>query len=208
MGFLSNLLTKEQKPPNRFQGIKKSFKDRWYDKELDSLFNTKQHTSAERLLHQIVTYIVDLVYDTVSAYNDITVLTSPICHEDDMYANVYDLNKIFSLGKNCERDVFNLCINISKVAIMICNSLEDIDSCLYIEKILDRLESTLSTLGDHDIEEVYRNHVSYSTKSLELLTTQFYNIYTLLYGLNQDIVYKNKVYRNQVKTTHRYADDQ
>lgn len=208
MGFLSNLLTKEKKPINRFQVIKKSFKEKWYDKELDSLFNTKQHTPAERLLHQIVTYIVDLVYDTVSAHNDITVLTSPVCHEDDMYVNVYDLNKIFSLGKFCERDAFNLCINISKVVIMICNNLEDIDNCLYIEKILDRLESTLSTLGDHDIEEVYRNHVSYSTKSLELLTTQFYNIYTLLHGLNQDIVYKNKVYRNQVKSTHRYADDQ
>ena len=208
MGFLSNLLTKEQKPINRFQEIKKSFKKKWYDKELDSLFNTKQHTSAERLLHQIVTYIVDLVYDTVSAYNDITVLTSPVCREDDMYANVYDLNKIFSLGKFCERDIFNLCINISKVAIMLCNYMEDIDNCVYIEKILDRLESTLSTLGDHDIEEVYRNHVSYSTKSLELLTTQLYNIYTLLHGLNQDIVYKNKVYRNQVKTTSRFADDQ
>lgn len=208
MGFLSNLLTKEKKPVNRFQEIKKSFKERWYDKELDSLFNTKQHTSAERLLHQIVTYIVDLVYDTVSAYNDITVLTSPVCHEDDMYANIYDLNKIFSLGKNCERDIFNLCINISKISIMICNNIEDIDNCLYIEKILDRLESTLVTLGSHDIDEVYKNRVYYSDKSLKLLTTQFYNIYTLLYGLNQDIVYKNKVYRNQVKTTSRFADDQ
>ena len=208
MGFLSNLLTKEKNPINRFQVIKKSFKEKWYDKELDSLFNTKQHTSAERLLHQIVTYIVDLVYDTVSAHNDITILASPVCHEDDMYAIVYDLNKIFSLGKNCERDVFNLCINISKVAILVCNYMEDIDKCLYIEKILDRLESTLLTLGDHDIEEVYLNRVYYSDKSLELLTTQFYNIYTLLYGLNQDIVYKNKVYRNQVKTTSRFADDQ
>lgn len=208
MGFLSNLLTKEKKPINRFQSIKKSFKDRWYDKELDSLFNTKQHTSAERLLHQIVTYIVDLVYDTVSAHNDITVLTSPPCHEDDMYTNAYDLNKIFLLGKFCERDIFNLCINISKVAILICNYMEDIDKSLYIEKILDRLESTLLTLDDHDIEEVYLNRVHYSDKSLELLTTQFYNIYTLLYGLNQDIVYKNKVYRNQVKSTHRYGDDQ
>lgn len=208
MGFLSNLLTKEEKQVNRFQEIKKSFKEKWYDKELDSLFNTKQHTSAERLLHQIVTYIVDLVYDTVSASNDITVLTSPIDHHDDMYANIYDLNKIFSLGKFCEHDIFNLCINISKVSIMICNYMEDIDNSVYIEKILDRLESALLTLGDHDIEEVYLNRVYYSDKSLELLITQFYNIYTLLHGLNQDIVYKNKVYRNQVKTTHRFADDQ
>lgn len=208
MGFISNLLTKEKKPINRFQVIKKSFKDKWYDKELDSLFNTKQHTPAERLLHQIVTYIVDLVYDTVSAYNDITVLTSPVCHEDDMYTSVYDLNKIFSLEKFCERDTFNLCINISKVAIMICNNIECIDNSVYIEKILDRLESTLLTLRDQNIDDVYNNRVYYSDKSLELLITQFYNIYTLLYGLNQDIVYNNKVYRNQVKTTHRYADDQ
>ena len=208
MGFLSNLLTKEQKPVNRFQEIKKSFKERWYDKELDSLFNTKQHTPAERLLHQIVTYIVDLVYDTLSAYNDITILTSSAYHGNDMYANVYDLNKIFSLGKFCERDTFNLCINISKVAITICNNIEGIDNSAHIEKILDSLESTLITLRDQNIDDVYNNRVYYSDKSLELLTTQFYNIYTLLYGLNQDIVYNNKVYRNRVKTTHRYADDQ
>lgn len=208
MGFLNNLLTKEKKPINRFQSIKKSFKEKWYDKELDSLFNTKQHTSAERLLHQIVTYIVDLVYDTVSAHNDITVLTSPVYHGDDMYTSVYELNKIFSLGKDCERDVFNLCINISKVAILLCNYMEDIDNNARIEKILDSLESTLLTLRDQNIEDVYMNRVYYSEKSLELLTTQFYNIYTLLHGLNKDLVYNNKVYRNRVKTTHRFADDQ
>ena len=208
MGFLSNLLTKEKKPVNRFQVIKKSFKDKWYDKELDSLFNTKQHTSAERLLHQIVTYTVELVYDTVSAYNDITRLTCPIYHNADIYASVYDLNKIFSLGKNCERDVFNLCINLSKAAIMICNNIGDIENCEHTAKIVDKLENTLLTLGEHDIEEVYKNRVSYSKETLELLTTQFYVIYELLYELNEDIVYKNKVYRNQVKTTHRYADDQ
>ena len=208
MGLLSNLLTKEKKPVNRFQVIRKSFKEKWYSKELDSLFNTKQHTSAERLLHQIVTYTVELVYDIVSAYNDITTLTCPVYHGDEMYVGVYDLNKIFSLGKNCERDVFNLCINISKVAIMICNNIGDIDNYEHIAKIVDKLEGILSTLGDHDIEEVYKNRVSYSKESLELLITNFYNIYGLLYGLNQDIVYKNKVYRNQVKTTHRFADDQ
>lgn len=208
MGFLSNLLTNEKKPINRFQVIKKSFKEKWYDKELDSLFNTKQHTSAERLLHQIVTYTVDLVYDTVSAYNDITRLTCPVYHNADIYASVYDLNKIFSLGKNCERDVFNLCINLSKAAIMICNNIGDIENCEHTEKIVDKLEYALLTLGDHDIEEVYRNRVSYSKETLELLTTQFYVIYELLYELNEDVVYKNKVYRNQVKTTHRYADDQ
>lgn len=208
MGLISNLLEKEKKPVNQFQEIKKSFKDKWYDKELDSLFNTKQHTSAERLLHQIVTYIVDLVYDTISAYNDITVLTSPVYHDDDMYTSVYELNKIFSLGKDCERDTFNLCINISKVAILICNYMEDIDNNVHIEEILDRLESTLLTLRDQNIEDVYMNRVYYSEKSLELLTTQFYNIYTLLYKLNQDLVYNNKLYRNQVKTTHRFADDQ
>lgn len=89
MGFLSNLLTKEKKPVNRFQVIKKSFKEKWYDKELDSLFNTKQHTSAERLLHQIVTYTVELVYDTISAYNDITRLTYPIYHNTDIYILMY-----------------------------------------------------------------------------------------------------------------------
>ena len=76
------------------------------------------------------------------------------------------------------------------------------------KKIVDKLEYALLTLGDHDIEEVYRNRVSYSKETLELLTTQFYVIYELLYELNEDVVYKNKVYRNQVKTTHRYADDQ
>mgnify|MGYP006917328110 CR=1 FL=1 len=172
------------------------------------MFNTKQHTSAERLLHQIVTYTVDLVYDTVSAYNDITRLACPIYHNADIYASVYDLNKIFSLGKNCERDVFNLCINLSKAAIMICNNIGYIENCEHTSKIVDKLENTLLTLGDHDIEEVYRNRISYSKETLELLTTQFYVIYELLYELNEDVVYKNKVYRNQVKTTHRYADDQ
>lgn len=208
MGFLSNLLTKEKKPVNRFQVIKKSFKEKWYDKELDSLFNTKQHTSAERLLHQIVTYTVELVYDTISAYNDITRLTCSTYYNTSIYINVYNLNKIFSLGKNCERDVFNLCINLSKVAIMICNTIEDIENCEHTAKIVDKLENTLLTLGDHDIEEVYRNRVSYSKETLELLTTQFYVIYELLCELNKDVVYRNKIYRNQVKTTHRYADDQ
>ena len=207
MGFLSNLLTKEKKPVNRFQVIKKSFKDRWYDKELDSLFNTKQHTSAERLLHQIVTYTVELVYDTVSAYNDITRLTCPIYHNTDIYINVYNLNKIFSLGKNCERDVFNLCINLSKVAIMICNTIEDIENCEHIAGLLDELESTLSILGEYNIEEVYTGKVSYSKTDLELLSTKFYIIYGLLCELNEDVVYRNKIYRNRVKTTHRYADD-
>jgi len=86
--------------------------------------------------------------------------------------------------------------------------MEDIDNNGRIEKILDSLESTLLTLRDQNIEDVYMNRVYYSEKSLELLTTQFYNIYTLLHGLNKDIVYNNKVYRNQVKTTSRFADDQ
>ena len=208
MGFLKKLFTKEEKPLNRFQKIKKSFKEKWYDKELDSLFNTKQHTSAERLLHQIVTYTVELVYDIVSAYNDITVLTCPTYRGDDMYASVYDLNKIFSLGKNCERDVFNLCINISKVGIMICNNMENIDNCNHIPGLLDDLESALSILGDHDIEEVYKGKVSYTKADLELLSTKFYDIYASLYLLTKDVVYNNKVYRNRVKTTHRFVDDQ
>lgn len=208
MGFLSNLLTKEKKPVNRFQLIKKSFKEKWYDKELDSLFNTKQHTSAERLLHQMVSHIIERVYDIVSAYNDITVLTCPVYHGDDLFVSTYELNKIFSLGKSCERDVFNLCINISKVSIMICNNIENIDNCDHISGLLDELESTLSILGDHDIEEVYTGKVSYSRTDLELLSTKFYIIYGLLHELNQDIVYKNKVYRNQIKTTHRFTDDQ
>lgn len=208
MGFLSNLLTKEQKPLNRFQEIKKSFKERWYDKELDSLFNTKQHTSAERLLHQIVTYTVDLVYDIISAYNDITIMTCSVYHGGDMYNSIYELNKIFSLGKTCERDVFNLCINISKIAIMICNNMENIDSCDHIPGLLDDLESVLSILGDHNIEEVYNGKVSYIKTDLELLSTKFYDIYASLYLINKDVVYHNKVYRNQIKTTHRYADDQ
>lgn len=208
MGFLSNLLTKEQKPVNRFQEIKKSFKERWYDKELDSLFNTKQHTSAERLLHQIVTYTVDLVYDIVSAYTDITIMTCPAYHGNDMYNSIYELNKIFSLGKTCERDVFNLCINISKIAILICNNMENIDNCDHIPGLLDDLESVLSILGDHDIEEVYKGKVSYTRTDLELLSTKFYDIYASLHLINKDVVYHNKVYRNQIKTTHRYADDQ
>jgi len=208
VGFLSNLLTKEKKPINRFQLIKKSFKDKWYDKELDSLFNTKQHTSAERLLHQIVTFMVDLVYDIVSAHNDITILTYPTYNGDYMYTSIYELNKIFSLGKTCERDVFNLCINISKVSIMICNNMENIDNCDHIPGLLNDLESVLLILGDHDIEEVYKGKVSYTKTDLELLSTKFYNIYASLHLINKDVVYKNKVYRNQVKTTHRYTDDQ
>lgn len=207
MGFLSNLLTKEKKPINRFQEIKKSFKEKWYNKELDSLFNTKQHTPAERLLHQIVTYNVEIVSAIISSSNDITILTCPVDHDDDMYNNIYELNKIFSLGKNCERDLFNLCINISKVAIMVCNNIEDLDNNRYIPELRSILETSLLVLGDHDIEEVYRNRISYSKKSLELLSTHFYTIYRLLYSINQEIVYGNKVYRNQLKATHQYTEN-
>lgn len=91
---------------------------------------------------------------------------------------------------------------------MICNNIEDIENCEHTAKIVDKLENILLILGDHDIEEVYKNRVSYSKETLELLTTQFYVMYELLCELNKDVVYRNKIYRNRVKTTHRYADDQ
>lgn len=199
MGILSNLLTKEPKPLNRIQEIKKSFKEKWYNKELDSLYNTKQHTPAERLLHHLVAYNAEIVSSIVSSSKDITILTCPTDYCADVYNITYDLSKIFSLGKNCERDVFNLCINISKVAIMICNNLDSIDMPDYTAGLLDIMENALSLLGDYDIKSVYNNKVSYDTKTLELLSSQLYQYYVRLYLINKNIVYNNKVYRNQLK---------
>lgn len=199
MGFLSNLFKRKKKPVSRFQQIKHSFKKRWYNKELDSLLNTKQNTPVERMLRQIVSYHVDIVSAIISSSNDITILSYPIDNSQNIYNCVYELNKIFSLKKNCENDVFNLCINLSKVSIMICNNLEDINS-KHVLELQIKLNDILEILGDSNIIRIYDNTDSYNRHTLELLVTHFYSIYKLLYIINQDIVYNNKVYRNQLKS--------
>ena len=205
MGLMSHIFTKEKNPTNRFQEIKKSFKERWYDKELDSLYNTKQHTTAERLLHQIVDYNTELVSAITTSSKDITILTSPADHSNDIYNCIYELSKIFTQGKQCERDVFNLCINIAKMTIMICNNLENIDDTICTTDLTDVLEKILLSLGDHDINVVFKNQITYPNIELGILLAQFYRIYAILYRINSDIVYYNKVYRNNLK--HRSSKD-
>lgn len=82
---------------------------------------------------------------------------------------------------------------------MICNNLDSIDMPDHTMGLLDVLENTLSLLGDNDIKSVYNNKVSYDTKTLELLSSQLYQYYVRLYPINKNIVYNNKVYRNQLK---------
>jgi hypothetical protein len=202
MEILKKFFTKK-KPKRKFDDIRFSFKNNWYSKELDSLLNTKECTRVERLLNNLSDRFFNMISAIDRTSNDISILKEAKDESSEVYTEVYELNKIFSLSHECKNDTVNLVINTSKICIMISKVLNNINhNAEYenISKIYDKFKTMLDILGNGNIVDLYNNKIQLSKVEIEVLITNYYIIYQKLVSLNKNLVYNNKVYRNQLKS--------
>lgn len=202
MEILKKFFTKK-KPKRKFDDIRFSFKNNWYSKELDSLLNTKECTRVERLLNNLSDRFFNMISAIDRASNDISILKEAKDESSEVYTEVYELSKIFSLSHECRNDTVNLVINTSKICIMISKVLNNInhdDEYENISKIYDKFKTMLDILGNGNIVDLYNNKIQLSKVEIEVLITNYYIIYQKLVSLNKNLVYNNKVYRNQLKS--------
>lgn len=202
MEILKKFFTKK-KPKRKFDDIRFSFKNNWYSKELDSLLNTKECTRVERLLNNLSDRFFNMISAIDRASNDISILKEAKDESSEVYTEVYELSKIFSLSHECINDTVNLVINTSKICIMISKVLNNINHDAEYEnisKIYGKFKTMLDILGNGNIVDLYNNKIQLSKVEIEVLITNYYIIYQKLVSLNKNLVYNNKVYRNQLKS--------
>lgn len=202
MEILKKFFTKK-KPKRKFDDIRFSFKKNWYSKELDSLLNTKECTRVERLLNNLSDRFFNIISAIDRASNDITILKEVDDDIGDVYNDVYELVKIFSLSHDCKNDVVNLIINTSKIAIMISKVLNTINYNSEIDElseIYNKLKDILEILGSGNIIDLYNKKIHLLKIDIVCIINNYYIIYQNLLSLNKDLVYCNKVYRNQLKS--------
>jgi hypothetical protein len=202
MGILSIFFLKKT-PKRKFDDIRFSFKNNWYSKELDSLLNTKECTRVERLLNNLSDRFFNIISAIDRTSNDISILKEAKDESSEVYTEVYELNKIFSLSHECRNDTVNLVINTSKICIMISKVLNNInhdDEYENISKIYGKFKTMLDILGNGNIVDLYNTKIQLSKVEIEVLITNYYIIYQKLVSLNKNLVYNNKVYRNQLKS--------
>lgn len=202
MEIFKKFFTKK-KPKRKFDDIRFSFKKNWYSKELDSLLNTKECTRVERLLNNLSDKFFNMISAIDRTSNDISILKEAKDESSEVYTEVYELNKIFSLSHECKNDAVNVVINTSKICIMISKVLNNINHDAEIENIstiYDKFKTMLDILGNGNIVDLYNNKIQLSKVEIEVLITNYYIIYQKLVSLNKNLVYNNKVYRNQLKS--------
>lgn len=202
MEILKKFFTKK-KPKRKFDDIRFSFKNNWYSKELDSLLNTKECTRVERLLNNLSDRFFNMISAIDRASNDISILKEAKDESSEVYTEVYELSKIFSLSHECINDTVNLVINTSKICIMISKVLNNINHNTEYEnisKIYDKFKTMLDILGNGNIVDLYNKKIQLSKVEIEVLITNYYIIYQKLVSLNKNLVYNNKVYRNRLKS--------
>lgn len=202
MEIFKKFFTKN-KPKRKFDDIRFSFKKNWYSKELDSLLNTKECTRVERLLNNLSDRFFNMFSAIDRTSNDISILKEAKDESSEVYTEVYELNKIFSLSHECRNDTVNLVINTSKICIMISKVLNNINHNTEYEnisKIYDKFKTMLDILGNGNIIDLYNKKIQLSKVEIEVLITNYYIIYQKLVSLNKNLVYNNKVYRNQLKS--------
>lgn len=202
MGILSIFFLKKT-PKRKFDDIRFSFKKNWYSKELDSLLNTKECTRVERLLNDLSDRFFNMISAIDRTSNDISILKEAKDESSEVYTEVYELSKIFSLSHECINDTVNLVINTSKICIMISKVLNNINHDAEYEnisKIYGKFKTMLDILGNGNIVDLYNNKIQLSKVEIEVLITNYYIIYQKLVSLNKNLVYNNKVYRNQLKS--------
>ena len=202
MGILS-FFVKKKKPKRKFDIIRFSFKKNWYSKELDSLLNTKECTRVERLLNNLSDRFFNMISAIDRASNDISILKEAEDESSEVYNDIYELNKIFALSHECKNDTVNLVINTSKISIMISKVLNNINYDTEIEnisKIYDKLKTIFEIFGNGNIMDLYNKKTSLSKLDIEVIINNYFIIYQKLVSLNKNLVYYNKVYRNQLKS--------
>lgn len=202
MEIFKKFFTKK-KPKRKFDDIRFSFKKNWYSKELDSLLNTKECTRVERLLNDLSDRFFNMISAIDRTSNDISILKEAKDESSEVYTEVYELSKIFSLSHECINDTVNLVINTSKICIMISKVLNNInhdDEYENISKIYGKFKTMLDILGNGNIVDLYNTKIQLSKVEIEVLITNYYIIYQKLVSLNKNLVYNNKVYRNQLKS--------